>query len=165
MKPQTNSAISRSSQNDFDFLHGNWTVSHQRLRRRLAECQDWDRFDGTSRTTPTLNGSGNIEDNFINLPGQPHPAVALRSYDSATGQWAIWWLDGRVPHQLDVPVKGGFDGDTGQFLADDRLDGQPIVVRFLWRKGARPRWEQAFSTDGGRTWETNWIMDFTPAPE
>jgi hypothetical protein len=23
------------------------------------------------------------------------------------------------------------------------------------------RWEQAFSADGGKTWETNWIMDFT----
>ena len=25
----------------------------------------------------------------------------------------------------------------------------------------RPRWEQAFSEDGGKTWETNWIADFT----
>jgi hypothetical protein len=23
------------------------------------------------------------------------------------------------------------------------------------------RWEQAFSADGGKTWETNWIMQFT----
>jgi hypothetical protein len=24
-----------------------------------------------------------------------------------------------------------------------------------------PRWEQAFSTNVGVTWETNWIMEFT----
>jgi NIPSNAP len=29
---------------------------------------------------------------------------------------------------------------------------------------ATPRWEQAFSVDGGKTWETNWIMDFTREP-
>jgi hypothetical protein len=23
------------------------------------------------------------------------------------------------------------------------------------------RWEQAYSADGGKTWETNWIMEFT----
>jgi hypothetical protein len=26
-----------------------------------------------------------------------------------------------------------------------------------------PRWEQAFSEDGGETWETNWVMDFARA--
>jgi hypothetical protein len=35
-------------------------------------------------------------------------------------------------------------------------------VRFLWTQndGEGPRWEQAFSADGGVSWETNWIMRF-----
>ncbi len=41
--------------------------------------------------------------------------------------------------------------------------------RFLWLyiKPNSCRWEQAFSADGGKTWETNWIMDFqrTDAPQ
>jgi hypothetical protein len=54
---------------------------------------------------------------------------------------------------------------VGVFEADDVFDGRPIRVRFIWTRGAKPRWEQAFSEDGGRTWETNWIMDYTtPAP-
>ena len=38
-------------------------------------------------------------------------------------------------------------------------------MRFTWSgvEGPTPRWEQAFSTDGGSTWETNWVMDFTRA--
>jgi hypothetical protein len=43
------------------------------------------------------------------------------------------------------------------------VQGRPIVVRFTWSSitptGAR--WEQAFSPDGGRTWEKNWIMTMT----
>ena len=53
----------------------------------------------------------------------------------------------------------------GVFEADDVFDGRPIRVRFIWTRGAKPRWEQAFSEDGGRTWETNWIMDYTRITE
>jgi hypothetical protein len=36
-----------------------------------------------------------------------------------------------------------------------------IYVRFLWFHESEDtaRWEQAFSDDGGKTWETNWIME------
>ena len=27
--------------------------------------------------------------------------------------------------------------------------------------GTAARWEQAFSADGGATWEVNWVMEFT----
>jgi hypothetical protein len=75
---------------------------------------------------------------------------------------AIWWLDGRSPHQLDVPVVGRFEDGVGTFLADDMFEGRPIKVRFLWtcRDIDNCRWEQAFSEDAGKSWETNWTMDF-----
>jgi hypothetical protein len=36
-------------------------------------------------------------------------------------------------------------------------------VRFVWSgcSDTAARWEQAFSVDGGQTWVTNWIMEFT----
>jgi hypothetical protein len=57
---------------------------------------------------------------------------------------------------------GSFADGVGTFLADDNLAGKPIKVRFLWSRitAQTCRWEQAFSGDGGRNWETNWIMDF-----
>ena len=69
----------------------------------------------------------------------------------------------RRPGLLDPPVLGGFDGDVGIFEGDDVFDGRPIRVRFTWSRVTTPapRWEQAFSADGGETWETNWVMDFT----
>jgi hypothetical protein len=89
-------------------------------------------------------------------------AAAIRSFDPQTKTWAIWWLDGRAPHNLDVPVVGGFTGVTGVFLANDSLDGKPIKVRFIWNTnpGRNPTWEQAFSGDDGVSWETNWVMEF-----
>ena len=89
-------------------------------------------------------------------------AAAFRSFDPATRTWAIWWLDGRTPHHLDVPVIGCFSGGEGTFFADDTFEGNPIKVRFIWKEnpGSEPTWEQAFSSDVGATWETNWTMKF-----
>ena len=67
---------------------------------------------------------------------------------------------------MDKPVvgrfNGNFNGSVGTFLAQDTLDGKPIEVRFIWKAhpDSNPTWEQAFSPDGGITWETNWTMVF-----
>lgn len=152
---------------DFDFIVGCWQVRHQRLRERLCGCNDWDDFGGRSSTVKTLGGHGVVEDNWLDLPTGPVRALALRSYCQASRRWSIWWLDGRRPLRLDPPVVGGFDGPVGRFFGDDELDGRPIRVRFVWtaEPGRPPRWEQAFSADGGATWETNWRMVFTPAAD
>ncbi|MES0064569.1 hypothetical protein NKJ73_01875 [Mesorhizobium sp. M0074] len=59
-------------------------------------------------------------------------------------------------------MRGTFVAGVGTFLCEDVFDGQPIQVRFLWSRitDGSARWEQAFSPDGGKAWETNWIMDF-----
>ncbi len=149
----------------FDFQTGRWRVSHRRLRQRMAGCTEWDEFEGSCEARPILGGLGNIEDDWLDYPGGAYRAVALRSFDPATRSWAIWWLDGRWPHALDVPVIGRFEGGVGTFFADDEHEGRPIQLRFQWLRTDTdsPRWEQAMSADGGESWETNWIMDFRRA--
>lgn len=147
---------------DFDFIIGDWSVAHQRLAERLVGSDEWELFEGLSSTSKTLGGFGNVEDNLLQYPAGNARAVALRSFDTASGEWSIWWLDGRNPTALDTPVRGSFENGIGTFLATVTLDGTPIVVRFIWDSTrARPTWEQAFSNDGGETWETNWRMEFT----
>lgn len=148
---------------DFDFLAGKWHVHHWRLKDRLAGSHDWIEFDGTSELWMTLDGKGTIDDNYIGLPDGGYHAVGIRGYDPKTQTWAIWWLDGRNPHVIEPPVFGNFNNGVGVFEGDDTFRGKPIKVRFIWSHitASSAHWEQAFSPDGGTSWETNWRMELT----
>lgn len=155
-----------ASLHDFDFLAGRWRVHHRRLRERLAGSHEWVEFEGTCEMRPLMDGYANVDDNVLNMPEGAYRGIGLRSYDTKTGQWAIWWVDSRNPHAaLDPPVKGRFENGVGTFYSDDTLRGKPIRVRYTWSQ-VTPRsahWEQAFSPDAGKTWEVNWVMDFVRA--
>ncbi|HEX4710906.1 DUF1579 domain-containing protein [Phenylobacterium sp.] len=148
---------------DWDWLVGRWRVRHSRLKARLAGSTEWEEFDGSSVAWLTLDGLGTVDDNVVELPSGTYRAVGIRAYDPKTGQWSIWWLDGRFPGQIEPPVRGGFKDGVGTFVGDDTLNGRPIKVRFMWSQitATSAHWEQAFSPDGGATWETNWRMAFT----
>jgi len=64
---------------------------------------------------------------------------------------------------IGAPQVGRFVDGRGEFLGDDVHDGRPIRVRYIWSDitPTTAHWEQAFSTDGGQTWETNWYMEST----
>src|SRR5690348_5013344 len=96
-----------SGTRDFDFLIGRWTVAHRRLRRRLQNDTQWDRFGGTCEMRPLLDGLGNIDDNLIELPDGAYRGSALRLFDPAAARWTIWWMDSREPG-LQPPVHGRF---------------------------------------------------------
>ena len=149
---------------DFDFRAGEWVAHHRRLKERLAGSHEWVEFDGTQSFRILMDGYANEDENLFNMPGGgAYKGVTLRAYDPKSGQWAIWWLDGRTPFgDLDPPVKGHFEKGVGTFYADDTLRGKPVRVRFTWSDitAASAHWEQAFSPDGGKTWEVNWITDF-----
>jgi hypothetical protein len=159
--PET--ADPRSPVHDFDFYFGTWRIHHTQLVERLAGSAEWREFESTSTAWPIMGGTGNVDDNVLDHPNGTYRAISLRSFDPATRQWAIWWLDGRNPHHLDPPVVGGFEDGVGTFIAEDAFNGRPILVRFIWSDitATTCRWEQAFSTDRGETWEVNWVMEST----
>jgi hypothetical protein len=148
---------------DFDFLVGEWRVHHRRWKQLPAGGHESVEFDGTSANRLLMGGSANLEECTIDSPSGAYRAVALRAYDAETKQWSIWWLDGRYPSgPLDPPVRGGFENGVGTFYSDYVQDGKPVRLRFLWSHitPTSARWEQALSPDGGKTWETNWVMEF-----
>jgi hypothetical protein len=153
-----------SGLHDFDFLPGKWAIHHRRLKGRLVGSTEWEEFEGLSEARLTMGGAGNMDDNILEAPAGTYRAVTFRSFDPETNQWQIWWLDARFPKgPLDPPMVGSFKDGIGTFYADDTFNGQPIRVRFLWSdiSDTTCRWEQAFSPDGGETWEINWVMTST----
>ena len=101
---------------DFNFQIGTWRVKHRRLRERLVGSTDWEEFYGTSEMRPILGGNGNVEDNVLHISSGTYRAIALRSFDPIKESWAIWWLDSREPHSLDVPGRWSVREWRGQFL-------------------------------------------------
>ena len=146
---------------DFDFLIGEWNVHSRYLKGRFQASQQWGEFDGHSKMRPLSNGLGNIDEYTFLRDGKQVQGVAFRLWNPSKNQWAIYWADSILPGVIQPPVFGGFSGDAGEFIGDDTFEGKKILCRFHWTRSASPRWEQAFSADGGKTWETNWIMMFT----
>ena len=150
-----------SSATDFDFFMGSWTVRNRYLGERLRGSEDWEEFEATSDVRPLPGVLGN-EDEFRTEALGGFVGMSFRFFDPEAGRWSIYWADSRRPGVLDPPVFGGFSNGSGVFEGTDVLAGKPILVRFTWSgvdTGA-PRWEQAFSGDGGETWEPNWVMEF-----
>ena len=107
------------------------------------------------------------EDEFRTDYGGGFVGMSFRFFDPESR--AVVDLLGRLPAQdgscSSRRVFGGFSADTGVFEGPDTFAGRPVLVRYTWSgvTTPSPRWEQASSDDGGETWETNWVMEFTRA--
>ena len=153
----------RASKHDWNFLFGRWKVRHRYLEGRLRGSNEWIEFDSECEAMPLLLGLGNLDRNTFVRDGQKIEGITLRLFDPATGEWSIHWADSAHPGSLIPPMSGRFTGDAGEFYGDEFVDGRRVLCRFVWTRTPpdAPRWEQSFSDDGGKTWETNWIMEFT----
>ena len=144
---------------DFDFLAGRWFAHNRRLARPLDPAADtWEEFDSVHDGMLLPNGFG-VADDF-RIPARPDFAgLALQLYDAGTGRWqAYWYRNGG----LGASLSGRFADGVGVFEGPDVHEGRAIRTRYTWSRITTDsaRWEQAYSADGGRTWETNWVMDY-----
>ena len=146
---------------DFDFLIGTWKVHHRTLKQRLKGSTEWIEFEGDMINRKILNGLGNLDENIIYRETGLIHAIALRLFNPESREWSIYWSTD-LTGTLDVSVIGGFMNGRGEFYSQEAFQGQHVYNRFIWSKITPNacQWEQAFSIDGGKTWETNWIMEF-----
>jgi hypothetical protein len=153
--------VENDGRNDFDFLTGTWKVYHRTLKKGPDGSKEWQEFEGDMTSRKILNGLGNLDENIIQGKTGIIHAIALRLFNPASREWSIYWATGQTG-TLDVPVIGAFQSGRGEFYSQEVFQGRHIYTRFLWSKitADSAQWEQAFSEDGGRTWETNWTMEF-----
>jgi hypothetical protein len=155
----------RDGSHDFDFIYGKWRMPNHRLKKRLAGSHEWVDFVTCDEGSPLPGGIGDI-DYWKARYWKDFVGVTVRTYDPKTGLWRIYWVDNTFSGgTIQPPVVGKFDGNLGIFEGPDTFNGIPIIVRYTWRvnpKGSQvvAKWEQAFSTDSGKTWETNWYNEF-----
>lgn len=144
---------------DFAFLEGSWVVHNRTLSVNPDGDEEWVEYPSSNRMTTHLGGVMNVDE--FQYPTKGYTAVALRIFDVENRQWSIYWIESRTG-MLQPPVRGGFDGDRGEFYGLDEVAGRPALYRFVWTRQGKDqaRWEQAFSHDG-HAWKVNWVMDFT----
>jgi hypothetical protein len=150
---------------DFDFFMGSWTGRSRRLREWLQGSTSWEEFDNTTTARKLLGEVGqigHIEEFTMDRTSGARDGVALRFFDPRSQQWSIYsayGASGFDPH----PMVGEFKDGRGEFYSLEPYKDRILLCRVIWSEitATSFHWEQAFSTDGGRTWETNFISDFT----
>lgn len=148
----------RDGQKDFDWEIGTWTTKVKVRRNPLSgTAADWAEYQGPSVVKPLLGGRANFVELSVEGARGRIEGGSLRLYNPKARQWNLNYASGGV---LTAPVFGSFDGrGRGLFYGQDNLDSRTILIRFIITQ-VSPReahFEQAYSTDGGQTWEDNWI--------
>ena len=144
--------------NDFDFEIGSWTTKLKRLTKPLTGSTTWVEYEGTTVVREVWGGRANLVELDVSGPAGRIEALSLRLFNPETRQWSLNFSNVRSG-VMAPPTLGGFKDGRGEFYAREELDGKPILVRFVISDITRDscRFEQAFSADGGKTWEVNWI--------
>jgi hypothetical protein len=155
-------AADRDGQHDFDFEIGTWSTHLKRRLRPLSGSDTWVEYEGTTVVRKVWNGRANLVELDVEGPAGRIEALSLRLYDPQSRQWSLNFANSAVG-TMSPPTIGGFRDGRGEFYNEETLDGRPILVRFIISDITPEscRFEQAFSDDGGKTWETNWIATDT----
>lgn len=162
-------ATASEGRHDFDWEVGRWKTRLRRLANPLShtDAPQWVEYEGTSTVSPVLDGRANLVELRVQGPAGKIEGASLRLYNPQTRQWSLNFASVRGG-TLTRPVFGGFRHGRGEFHGLEDLDGRQVLVRFVISAitSDSARFEQAYSDDGGATWETNWIAIDTrmPAP-
>lgn len=152
----------RDGSHDFDFEFGVWTTRLARLQKPLTGSTTWVRYEGTTTVREVMGGRANLVELDVSGPAGRIEGLSLRLYNPDTRQWSLNFA-GIGSGVLTPPVYGEFRNGRGVFFGQDTLGGRAILVRFVISDitPRSARFEQAFSADGGETWEVNWIAEDT----
>jgi hypothetical protein len=147
---------------DFDFDLGTWKTHSTRLLHPLTGSNDWVEMDGLSVVKKVWDGRANLAEYSADGTAGHVELMALRWFNPTTHEWNIDFATPKVG-TLGVPGVGQFKNGRVDFYDYEPINGKSVLVRFsMWKTGAdTAQSEQAFSDDGGKTWEVNWINKYT----
>jgi len=147
---------------DFDFAIGDFGARILHLQHTPGRPDDWTVWTGRVVAAKVWGGRANIQEIDVSAPSGPIEELRLCLFQPRTRQWHLYWADSD-DGVLAKPMIGGFDGGAGSFYDQEDYRSRAIFVRDLYSQ-ITPRsyhWQQAFSSDGGTTWEPNWNVTLT----
>jgi hypothetical protein len=152
----------RDGQHDFDFNIGTWKTKISRLQHPLTGSATWVKWNGTVVVRKVWDGRANLEEIKIDGPTGHIEGLTLRLYNPQSHQWTLSWSNSS-DGTLDQPLTGEFKNGRGVFFQQEQYNGRTIMVRQTYSNITPDShsFEQAFSVDGGTTWEPNWIATLT----
>jgi hypothetical protein len=152
----------RDGAHDFDFEFGAWKTHVLRLVHPLTGSKTWVEYEGTSVVRKVWNGRGNLLELEVDGPSGHIEGLSLRLYNPDSHQWSLNFSNS-ASGTLSQPTVGEFNNGRGEFFDQETLNGRAIFVRFIISDitANSAHFEQAFSDDGGKTWEVNWIATDT----
>ena len=152
----------RDGQHDFDFEIGTWKTHLRRLLRPLTGSTTWVEYEGTTVVRKVWNGRANLVELEVDGSTGHIQALSLRLYNPESHQWSLNFANSAAG-TISPPTIGEFKNGRGEFYDQETLNGRAIMVRFVIFDITPNscRFEQAFSDDGGKTWEVNWIATDT----
>ena len=145
-------------QRDFDWEIGNWKTQLKRRLHPLTGSNEWVEYSGTTTVSKVWGGDANLVELDVKGPAGRIEGLSLRLYNPESHQWSLNFAN-RKMGALVAPTIGEFKNGRGEFYSGDTLNGRAILVRFVMSdiSADSARFEQSFSADGGKTWESNWI--------
>jgi hypothetical protein len=148
----------RDGQSDFDFEIGTWKTKLKRLLNPLSGSTTWVEYEGTTVVSKVWNGRANLVELVADGPAGRFEGLSLRLYNPHSRQWSLNFA-GVKGGVMTTPTTGEFRNRRGEFYSQETLDGRAILVRFVISDITHDscHFEQAFSDDGGKIWEVNWI--------
>jgi hypothetical protein len=152
----------RDGSHDFDFEIGTWKTHVSRLVHPLTGSTTWADYDGTTVVSKVWDGRANLVELEVSGPSGHIEALSLRLYNPEAHQWSLNFSNSNGG-TLGVPTVGEFKAGRGEFYDQESLGARSILVRFVISpvNADECRFEQAFSSDGGKSWEVNWIATDT----
>jgi hypothetical protein len=156
----------RDGQRDFDFEIGTWKTHLKRRLRPLTGSNTWVEYQGTTVVRKVWDGRANLVELDVTGPAGRIEGLSLRLYNPESRQWSLNFSS-VAGGTLSPPTIGEFKNGRGEFYNQETLNGRAILVRFVIFDIApnSAKFEQAFSDDGGKTWEVNWIATDTRVKE
>jgi hypothetical protein len=162
LSPFSPAQLAPDGQRDFDFEIGSWHTHLRRLVSPLTGSTHWVEYDGTTVVSPVWGGNANLVELDVAGPAGRIEALSLRIYNARSRQWSLNFANS-ASGALAPATIGAFRDGRGEFYDQETLNGRTIYVRFVISDitPTSCHFEQAFSSDGGKTWEVNWIATDT----